>query len=822
MSSGQTASGGDTTVAKVSKLPPALGSAVWSAQNQLALTTAYMVHLFCPVPDGQPAFKRTAVDFKTLTMDRTSAALPLAKSAPLHGELANVAAWFSQGETFRRCVWSPVGLSSTFGCVLLALTSTFRLAIIQALTDPETGDWDALDMTPRVVSLYKNRHPDDYKKHVQTTTIAWSAASLGGVSLMAFGSSSGWISIWSVTDLANINNVLLIESHAVRVSCLELSDWIEQRDDMEQDEPQDAATSARSQTRANAAFIFVAAAGIDGSVRLHKLEAAPSETQGVSVSVAANVVTLPPANGFVTVIRFAPNQALGLFAVGRGKMLFVCSDQGLLASLSMPTWEAVADVVWAMDATNMRVYTTDGECLVVSLSRDQDSGQVGAFISQRFTRQFEQEMSKSIRVSADNDSDGEEEGPADRPDAADAGDATDAANAADAPNAEDAGSDDGEADDADEADEAGEADAEAERKPSSKGLWPWRIRVFGASRSYTGVFDAVHITIDRDNLMLYKTDAKMVSHLALWMPGSEHRDALSLDDLYARFPQLLSSLIDPVECISSGCKTRTWEMMRFALDYEPDKNPLQSEDFQSIVVALEETSETAQRAEILGVESLFHDYGMNASRMLMFLFFQLSKHLRELPESEDLLAALQSKPRLLFLFYLECMLTSLEVHIANHVAATRAPDPSDMDVDDDSASRRQALALTEQDIAILRPITLYLACIESEHLLEMMKRAVAPLPQVWESHLQPIVEGRSDVTETCPACGELVVLHGDGETARVTLRIVTTPVYMACTGCQRRRLYMDSSLGVLPAIINRIQQCVFCGDRFRPPLVSFI
>nr|KAJ3422376.1 hypothetical protein HK105_008370 [Polyrhizophydium stewartii] len=755
MSSGQTASGGDTTVAKVSKLPPALGSAVWSAQNQLALTTAYMVHLFCPVPDGQPAFKRTAVDFKTLTMDRTSAALPLAKSAPLHGELANVAAWFSQGETFRRCVWSPVGLSSTFGCVLLALTSTFRLAIIQALTDPETGDWDALDMTPRVVSLYKNRHPDDYKKHVQTTTIAWSAASLGGVSLMAFGSSSGWISIWSVTDLANINNVLLIESHAVRVSCLELSDWIEQRDDMEQDEPQDAATSARSQTRANAAFIFVAAAGIDGSVRLHKLEAAPSETQGVSVSVAANVVTLPPANGFVTVIRFAPNQ--------------------------------------------------------------------------RFTRQFEQEMSKSIRVSADNDSDGEEEGPADRPDAADAGDATDAANAADAPNAEDAGSDDGEADDADEADEAGEADAEAERKPSSKGLWPWRIRVFGASRSYTGVFDAVHITIDRDNLMLYKTDAKMVSHLALWMPGSEHRDALSLDDLYARFPQLLSSLIDPVECersvhtgISSGCKTRTWEMMRFALDYEPDKNPLQSEDFQSIVVALEETSETAQRAEILGVESLFHDYGMNASRMLMFLFFQLSKHLRELPESEDLLAALQSKPRLLFLFYLECMLTSLEVHIANHVAATRAPDPSDMDVDDDSASRRQALALTEQDIAILRPITLYLACIESEHLLEMMKRAVAPLPQVWESHLQPIVEGRSDVTETCPACGELVVLHGDGETARVTLRIVTTPVYMACTGCQRRRLYMDSSLGVLPAIINRIQQCVFCGDRFRPPLVSFI
>ncbi|KAH6571990.1 hypothetical protein BASA62_003604 [Batrachochytrium salamandrivorans] len=744
--------------------PLVSGCIDWSVQNQAAIVIADTVYIVTPARPGLQHLSQTTLSIEDLVRGDPSCtnyasaadSYPDSEAEESHG--VELKLQYALPESFRCAVWSPLGLSSTFTCLLLVVTTYKRVSIARSISDPTIGEWVwAADLFPDIVSLYKENCIADMDACSQTTCASWSeVAGPRGVSLIALGSHGGAVSIWRFSGLDDINIATWFQTKKGRVLALDLSKWVE--------------------TTPDHSDLYLAAATADGSVTLQLLR---MSHQDDTVHIISSQYILDPSPGLIFCCKFSPIAYQGVLcriAVGRGRKLYICSPGVLSVSLVLPTWETISSIVWTSDRDIVRVYTTDGKCFEVALTQVSATSELklsirndlsrallirSAEYAQRGTDETEQTFSQT--TGGGNPSFDE-----------------------------------------DDNDDASQISDEFNYSDISDRL---RLQVYGAAHSIYGYADFVLIICDVRVAQLYKTDAKNFCNVILWHPTQAPDDIAPLEIS----SQFIFSLVDPITFKLATLEYRAWGVLQKSIS--PGNELLSSttsSHFFTLIQALESLSVADEEVSIQGLQSLFDDPCINALRCIVNLLSTTSHLWTASVDTEAIHHSLEAKIYTLCGYYMHALALSVE---------TLSEELSDQDgklikyisqVADIYTRSRRADTRTVLPMSALEKL---MACNAID--TEIIKEEFDSNDDTCPACQDPIP---IDFTSVSVACRKGHMW----ERCAVTFQLIGTPDTLTCMGCKRGQLHLDPQKGPLHALIGSIGLCVYCGDRFRGPALVLI
>ncbi|KAI8929364.1 transcription factor IIIC subunit delta N-term-domain-containing protein [Entophlyctis helioformis] len=797
------------------KAPNAPDCVSWSPHGQIAVLMPSHVHILTPTLSGtatsaslaatsdvttaslvpDEVVQRSVVLIETAAADAPKPAAMAASLAsiktPEPGENMELTARFAASELFRRCAWSPVCASKTFGCLLLTLTTAFRVLLWEPIGDPASGSWRPILDLADTLQRHADRHAEFKKQAMLVVSIAWSESLHGSTaSLVACGTKTGHVFLIRF-DNESVSVVASFKAHESRVSLIEF-------------------TRVQTQTDQGTSLSIVTG-GIDGSISARIITASDN---GNAIDIGPVRRILEADHRLVTVVKCAPTA--NLVAIGRSNHLVLCSLDGHLASARISQHMAVSSITWSRDSSEMRVYSTDGRFLVVGMTVTGRQGNTDVKAAQVDVRQ---DLSKALlaqvlrhaKLNDGEDESDEEDG--DEGEGGAAGHGADAANAGD---------------------EAGQAVAAG---TAGEAL---RLRVFGSAQSANGIYDYVVHMIEHNNRQLYKTDGTLTCPSIIWTPvplppSESDGDALTDEQLVGLIAKLSAS-----DTFTTTTPFHTlWDVVQHmvGLDMAPSLPSL--ERVQHLGRLLETAPDMVDANVVMtGIETLFCDPVVNRLRLQISLYSASMSLWRHAPWSapsdaaEAMLGirdAVGAAARVVQRQYLECMFKSLAAMAVSADTELLLPEPDALVV---SLLAKQYRALVARSTDDTDPLTL------------AFKHLGSVCPVSWNRLLGIVstdpngmdVDDAEDArgTEPCPACDASVPFHHPAfgvcpqghkwERCQLSMRLVSTPLALTCLGCKRRRLPRPS-LGTDSSPVDRlmdtVRQCLLCGNGFRGAIIPY-
>ncbi|KAJ8328995.1 hypothetical protein QVD99_004721 [Batrachochytrium dendrobatidis] len=743
----------------------------WSKHGQAAITVSNDIHIVTPSLTEKDCMALTSLTINHLTLNIPSVPRGLVASQPIpmispascqdvigkqthRGLMLN----YSLPESFRCAVWSPLGLSKTFTCLLLVVTTHFRVSLVQAINDPATGEWAcAADMSETVTKYYTEKCPDIAVLHVQTISASWSdRVGPQNVSFIALGSESGAVSVWRFDSLDEINPCLWFQACKSRITTTEFSQWIE---------------SAH-----NSSIVQLATSTVDGSVHIHQIQ---YEHDTKEIILLGSRCVLDPGSGLVTVCRFSPfvDKKSFLLMVGRGRWIHLCTLDQASTSLLLPTWESISSIIWTRDPSYLRIYTTDGKCIAVSI--------VQSDIDLTLTPTIVQDHSHALLL---------ESFPYVQKVSNDVETMVEHSKASHIENTDINNDDD-------------DMSQFSEDLPMGSLADRLRLQVFGAAHSMYGYQDIVLIICDARISQLYKTDTRSISNAIIWTPP----DTFFQNRPIQVTPESIAMLVDPKQFEISTPQCKAWGMIQETIGEGVKMLTLSdSLGFFSIIQYLESTYIMADHPTIDGIESLFNDPGINALRAIVNILSSTSQLWMISPDAESINESLVAKIHTLCGHYIQSFaistkflydqLTDVDIQLARHIFKVAVSFAHDSQAENTVSSTSNTIDIFKlvlgDDVSTDDDL--------KAGLVEACPACESPIPVDDTAISQPCVNG-----------------HAWGRCA-LTFKLIGTPNIISCLGCKRGQLWLDPEKGPLHAAIHSIEMCIYCGDRFRGPNLALI
>ncbi|KAI8370498.1 transcription factor IIIC subunit delta N-term-domain-containing protein [Radiomyces spectabilis] len=307
-------------------------------------------------------------------------------------------------ESYRCAVWSPTGLTSTQGCFLTVVTTKHRVFLYNRAEKDPKMDWTlAIDMTSMIRKIaldgarkFSTVHEID---RFQTLYAAWSSRIIGDSlaekpALLALSNKVGEINIWSFAKHKGIRHGITLQPHRSFVNLLRWTDW-------------------HKNNHQYTAYLLSTCS--DGTVALSSVTVTiaikEQETRVSSVKAKTLKTWFEHDNVVPTLVRtwddFSHSQTIKL-VVAKSITVYAATIQVNGDKVTMQDeWTnyplqysamGLSGANWSLDGEFMRVYTFEGECVVLTLRGGQlvyledDSSMVNRKLLQKYNQQWTEEQ----------------------------------------------------------------------------------------------------------------------------------------------------------------------------------------------------------------------------------------------------------------------------------------------------------------------------------------------------------------------------------------------------------------------------------------------
>ncbi|KAI9201792.1 putative zinc-finger of transcription factor IIIC complex-domain-containing protein [Polychytrium aggregatum] len=333
---------------------PSLPNAVrWSSDNQILVVLPDIIHVVKPKWNlaGQSLSRMEFVE----TAVSLSPSVPISRT-PSRGE--DIRSSSMLVEAFRSADWSPSGLSSSAGCVMLTLTSTGAVTVLEPMPKHTSAVWEkTIDVTEAMLK-HGSLDEDHLNSHdldgLEIMSIAWSPAApqpfdarwTRPTSLFALGSKAGKVTLWSYVSRS------LCHEATIQVS----KSWIVS-----------LGWSKPMQLDDSVAW-FLATGSSDGSVRLWKVTKSSRDTH-TAVELVQELCGSD--SRAATVIKFYSFGAdvcdqTTKVAISKGTRIIVAvledgASKAVVGQIRLPISMAAGGITWSSCGTQLDIYHLDGQ-----------------------------------------------------------------------------------------------------------------------------------------------------------------------------------------------------------------------------------------------------------------------------------------------------------------------------------------------------------------------------------------------------------------------------------------------------------------------------
>ncbi|KAI8915447.1 transcription factor IIIC subunit delta N-term-domain-containing protein [Powellomyces hirtus] len=354
-------------VLQLATRPPLPNSVVWSEDNQIAVVTLSTIYILTPhLRNGSVEPSRTSINAAKSLRDDNPLIPQLQKA-----EKEDIRAVHIWKDAFHRAVWSPSGCSRSRGCLLATVGTLFSVLLWAPVADPATSAWEQVCNLSEAFQEYllqgraldKVTGPEIAKLSV--VSIGWSPlcidSSGGELSLIALGSKDGSITLWRYDrENASVSHVASCAANDAWVTNLDWSTW--------------------SDIGNQQSCAYLGSSCSDGSASVWKVTITRSKTFQCDVEKTTDL--FPADSRLISVLNFLqPSLTRGAsarLAVTKGRKLLAWfgsnaqpgsnETEHSASTLVLPQTMAVTGVVWGLDGDELRLYTADGQCFIVSIS----------------------------------------------------------------------------------------------------------------------------------------------------------------------------------------------------------------------------------------------------------------------------------------------------------------------------------------------------------------------------------------------------------------------------------------------------------------------
>ncbi|KAK9728590.1 hypothetical protein K7432_000939 [Basidiobolus ranarum] len=330
----------------------------WSEDNQIAVITNSAIHILTPTFKGASLSNRSKVLRTGIPGKYAENKLKLKRGLDQGDELKPIAV---MAGSYRSAVWSPSSCSTLKGCILAAISTNYTVSLFLPRGNPATSEWFMIeDISQKLVESELMKTAND----AETTAISWSKScsfqsTIACISIIALGSKSGMITLWSYTD--NASFLTSFQAHDTWISNILWSSW--------------------SNIGSNECDGLLITSGNDGRVKswMIKISKDPSNhPTALSVEVEFLSELLPNDSRLVTTMKWSNVHSLDCakLAIGKGSSVYVWSapnqwlkkDDTTTNSLSVyhiSSAMAITGLTWDAEEHELTVFTMDGKILLL-------------------------------------------------------------------------------------------------------------------------------------------------------------------------------------------------------------------------------------------------------------------------------------------------------------------------------------------------------------------------------------------------------------------------------------------------------------------------